>query len=86
MKRVTLTNDFHHTEAVVIPGPSDTLTSRQVKRAWAKLCGMSECKCGGNAGERGGAYVVDGDRHSGYRLVHWSVFDHRYALDNDSPC
>lgn len=49
--KITLRNDFHNTEAVVIPhnlhGREGFLSARQVKRADRKLCGMSDCTCGG---------------------------------------
>jgi len=49
----TLYNDFHATRAVVRPtGPDKRLTNSQVKRAWRKLCGMSDCTCGDEAGCR----------------------------------
>ncbi|MCP4708222.1 MAG: hypothetical protein GY869_06330 [Planctomycetes bacterium] len=42
-----LINKFHNTSAnVLIDGERD-LTASQMKRASRKLCGMSDCGCGG---------------------------------------
>lgn len=64
---ITLTNTFHGTAAAVRPMVTHTdhlgnrflgLSHRQVLRARRKLCGISRCSCGGQAGERGGRYWV----------------------------
>lgn len=59
---LVLTNNFHNTEVRVridsIPG---LLTAAQVARATKKLCGMSDCTCGGI---RGPQYGPDGQRLS----------------------
>ena len=49
--KVTLTNDFHHTKAIVLT--DGYLSISQVKRAWKKLCGIKECKCSNAVGMRG---------------------------------
>lgn len=69
--KLTLKNDFHNTEAVLIV--KDRLASmRAVKQAARKLCGNPECKCGShvrvyNDGKQillipssGGNWEVDG--------------------------
>lgn len=63
MTKITLTNDYHGTDAVVMPHEDARglyLTHGQVVRAYGKLCGMRDCHCGGYAGERGGRYEVSG--------------------------
>lgn len=50
--RITLTNDFHNTEAVLRVN-SESLSPAQVKRAKRLLCGVEGCTCSGEAGERG---------------------------------
>ena len=63
--QITLTNDFHNTEAVVRSSPSQhgvgSLTADQLRRAVRKLCGISDCMCGG---VRGGDYYVDPEQWS----------------------
>jgi hypothetical protein len=62
MKKITLSNEFHSTEATVIPQliadgrfKGYYKISRKVAmRLRNELCGMSDCSCGGNFGERGG--------------------------------
>lgn len=49
---LTLTNDFHHTE-VRLRVTGNQLSPNQVRRARRILCGISDCSCGGVAGERG---------------------------------
>jgi hypothetical protein len=76
MKKITLTNDFHNTEATVIPqliteGRNKGLykiSRKTALRLRSKLCGNSDCTCGGNFGERGGAYlnVVNEDYDRNY--------------------
>ncbi len=58
MPRFTLTNDFHDTETIVVSA-NGTLNRRQVRRAWKALCGTETCTCGGEAGQRGGAWGVE---------------------------
>lgn len=52
--KIKLTNDFHSTEAYVRKAELSKQTVYRVRRA---LCGISDCKCGGNLGERGGQSV-----------------------------
>jgi hypothetical protein len=55
--KITLTNQFHGTEATMIAKPVSgntyRISGRTVKRVRADLCGNSDCLCGGNFGERG---------------------------------
>ena len=75
MQEFTLTNDFHNTEATIRPVAITSgrfaglhmvsrATMLRIKR---KLCGMTGCCCGGQFGERGGAYLrvvnEDGDEN-----------------------
>ena len=84
MRALTLTNDFHNTEAVVHPRVVCVnewgqrflgLTHSQVRRADRKLCGMPDCSCGGIAGERGGRYWLSLDSEDG-----WTVTRNTYVL------
>jgi hypothetical protein len=65
--KVTLTNDFHNTEATVIP---QKITEGRfsgyyrISRATAirlrrELCGSPTCTCGGNFGERMNGNPID---------------------------
>ena len=83
MRALTLTNDFHNTEAVVHPRVVETtrsgkrilgLTHRQVLRADRKLCGMADCRCGGIAGERGRFWLDE------CHVGEWSVTRNTYVL------
>jgi hypothetical protein len=64
IEMVTLTNDFHNTEARVRCEVSEydgvlciRLSATQTNRAWKKLCGIRECRCSdGPCGERGPQY------------------------------
>lgn len=47
---LTLTNDFHDTEARVRIDVPGAMTYRQYKRAWKTLCGIADCRCGGIRG------------------------------------
>lgn len=51
---VTITNDFHGTEARVRAGAISLRTIQRVRKA---LCGIDECTCGGNLSERGAQQV-----------------------------
>ena len=71
-KWIQLTNEFHGTatRALLQDG---LLNSRQVKRAWSKLCGVDGCLCGDDAGTRPG---VVWHRYGGARqseMVYYSV-------------
>jgi hypothetical protein len=73
---VTLTNDFHNTQATLILKPIESgrfagkfsISAESAKRARKKLCPNIDCKCGGTFGERGGAYlyVVNQDSNNNY--------------------
>jgi len=52
-RRVTLTNDFHHSAVTLMVGEDGKLNPGQVRRARRALCGISGCTCAGNLGERG---------------------------------
>lgn len=44
-KKITLTNSFHNTTAIVVPAADGTI-SRAVKlRADRELCGFADCQC-----------------------------------------
>lgn len=47
--KLILRNDFHGTEAVVVV-KDGIVFNPSLKRARAKLCGMSDCQCGGIRG------------------------------------
>lgn len=59
--KMTLTNDFHNTAAIVRVTPRESthyglmadLSRAQTRRAEKKLCGMSDCSCSGALGTRG---------------------------------
>lgn len=66
--KITLSNDFHETEATVVPrkyGPPSPTTGQQryavshrtAQRLRKELCGQEDCCCGGTFGERGGSYL-----------------------------
>lgn len=48
--RITLTNDFHGTSAVVVTR-DNRISARQMARAESKLCGIAGCTCGGVRGK-----------------------------------
>lgn len=50
---ITIRNDFHGTEVRLRADIGGTLTTAQVRRAKARLCGIENCTCSGDAGERG---------------------------------
>jgi hypothetical protein len=50
---ITITNDFHNSEARCRPTDSGWLTHRQVRRIRRTLCGIDGCTCGGTLSERG---------------------------------
>ena len=51
--KITLRNNFHNTTVNVQIDTDGYLTTRQVKRARATLCGIKECTCGDELGQRG---------------------------------
>ena len=59
---ITLKNEFHDTETRVRAQIGDTLTENQVRRAARNLCGLYDCDCGGEAGQRGSQHTDDGRR------------------------
>ena len=67
MKTITLTNDFHNTEARVRPDGDGYLNPQQVRRAWKKLCGMDDCLCSGSLGDRPHQATVTQD---GWAILH----------------
>lgn len=74
--QVTLTNSFHGTSATVRPvaikdgrfAGMHKISRKTALRLRSELCGSSGCTCGGNFGERGGAYlaVVNEDYERNY--------------------
>ena len=59
---ITLKNEFHNTETRVRAQIGDTLTGNQTYRAARNLCGISDCVCGGEAGQRGPQHTDEGRR------------------------
>jgi hypothetical protein len=64
MTKITLTNDFHNTEARLIVkdhelGDEVEISASQYYRANRALCGMPDCRCGGTYG---GEYYTYDDR------------------------
>jgi hypothetical protein len=61
MKTITLTNDFHNTEAKVRPieikDGRFKISRKTALRLRRELCGVDGCTCGGTFGERGGAHL-----------------------------
>lgn len=53
MSMITLQNDFHNTNTTLRCDLGSSLSKSQIRRARKNLCGISECTCGGNLGERG---------------------------------
>jgi hypothetical protein len=51
--KVTLTNDFHGTSVTLCLPASGIMSKWQMQRARKLLCGIAECTCGGEVGERG---------------------------------
>lgn len=66
MTTITLSNDFHGTESTVRPVAITEGRNKgfhKISRATAlrlrrELCGRTDCKCGGDFGQRGGAALV----------------------------
>lgn len=50
--QITLTNNFHGTEVTIRP-VDGRVSHRAGTRAWKALCGMKDCICGGQLGQRG---------------------------------
>lgn len=66
----TLKNDFHATEARVRPDPRGYIGAQALRRAEMRLCGASDCRCGGIRGPQdvrvdrtqdGGAILTEGN-------------------------
>ena len=58
--KVTLTNDFHHTEVTLLL-KSLFPSSHQVRRAKTALCGVKGCTCSGVLGNRGAQNAIIGE-------------------------
>lgn len=62
---ITLSNDFHNTEATVRPVAITEgrykgwhkISRKTALRLRSALCGMTDCSCGGTFVERGGQYI-----------------------------
>jgi len=75
-REVTLTNEFHNTEARVRPVPITAgrfaglhkISRRTALRLKAALCPSQDCLCGGTFGERGGERleVMNEDQERAY--------------------
>lgn len=65
-KKVTLSNDFHRTNHVVMVSDGEPLSASQVARSRDALCGMSVCTCAstglGTRGRQDAEITVDTDR------------------------
>lgn len=59
---VTLRNDFHGSTATVRPDAAGRVSARAAKAALRKLCGMSDCECGGIRGRQDVIVDTDYDR------------------------
>jgi len=71
MQKITLTNDFHNSSVNLVPYKG-TLSAGQVKRAKRALCGVSECSCSDELGQRGPqAFGVEVQQDSVGDLVGW---------------
>jgi hypothetical protein len=80
MKKITLTNDFHNTEATVIPvlitegrfSGKYKISRKTAQRLHRELCGSKECCCGDTFGARGGNRfeIVNEDFERNY-IVEW---------------
>jgi len=76
MKKITLSNNFHNTEATVIPQAITEgrfkgyakISRKTAMRLKNELCGSADCLCGGNFGERGGSHleVINEDYERNY--------------------
>lgn len=63
--KATLTNNFHNTDVTISPVEIKEgrfagyykVSRATMLRARRTLCGISDCQCGGQFGERGGAYL-----------------------------
>lgn len=72
---ITITNNFHNTTARLRVPDSGSITKRQYQRAMRKLCGISDCTCGG---ERGSRYQLVKDSGS-YEPSYYVVDAEEYA-------
>ena len=52
MEQITIKNDFHNTEFTTSP-VDGCLTKKAIGECKEALCGLSDCLCGGDFGERG---------------------------------
>ena len=73
--KITLTNNFHDTAInLVVRGAQ--LSLHQVRRARRALCGMADCQCGGDLGERGGSNpMVYLERGADHAIVDFATAD-----------
>jgi len=77
MKKITLTNDFHNTQATVIPQPVTEgrdkgyhkISRKTMLRLRNQLCGLHDCTCGGQFGERGGIRLTLVDEDSEQNII-----------------
>lgn len=73
--KITIQNDFHHTEATVYLEclPAE-LTERHVRRIRRTLCGIEGCTCGGALSERGPQDVyIDYTGPGAYDVGLWAI-------------
>ena len=83
LDRITLTNDFHHTEVTIIPKPDHPISAATYRRARRQLCPSTNCRCGSSSASGWGMLVLGqaepvyaGSRIVAYRLWELERVDH----------
>lgn len=51
--KITLTNDFHNSESIITIQKDGMVSQSQVKKVHKELCGIKDCTCSGQSGQRG---------------------------------
>ena len=59
-KKITITNDFHHSSITVRVPSNGLLSVGTTKRIYRTLCGIADCQCGGIRGKQ----ATELDRYS----------------------
>ena len=76
----TITNNFHNTEARIRAKLGETVSNRTAQRVRRALCGMDECRCGGDDKSRGSRYYLQAStslNHAWDESWIWTVQDSR---------
>jgi hypothetical protein len=60
MKKITLYNDFHATAVNLRIADGHNISAWQCRKARRALCGMVDCCCGNDLGQRGPQYLPEG--------------------------